>query len=58
MSKAKKPAGKSKEIKTPGTRAVEKYRPKMNKLTDAQRQKLLAHAMVTIYGQPENADRR
>ena len=58
MSKAKKPAVKSKEIKTPGTRAVEKYRPKMNKLADAQRQKLLAHAMVTIYGQPENADRR
>ena len=58
MSKAKKPAIKSKEIKTPGTRAVEKYRPKMNKLSDAQRQQLLAQAMVTIYGQPENADRR
>ena len=58
MSKAKKSAVKIKEVKTPGTRAVEKYRPKMNKLSDAQRQKLLAHAMVTIYGQPENADRR
>ncbi len=58
MSKAKKPAGKSKEAKTPGTRAVEKYRPAMNKLTDAQRQKLMAHAMVTIYGGAENADRR
>ncbi len=50
VSKAKKPAVKSKEIKTPGTRAVQKYRPKMNKLSDAERQKLLAHAMETIYG--------
>ncbi len=58
VSKAKKPAVKANESKTPGTQAVEKYRAKMNKLTDAQRQKLLARAMVTIYGQPENADRR
>ena len=44
--------------KTPGTVAVEKYRPAMNKLTDAEREKLMARAMVTIYGQPENAGRR
>ena len=37
---------------------VEKYRPAMNKLTDAQREKLMARAMVTIYGQQENAGRR
>jgi hypothetical protein len=54
----KKPAAKPKEKKTPGTRAVEKYRPRMNRLTDAEREKLLAQAMVTIYGQPANADRR
>ena len=54
----KKSAAKAKEKKTPGTIAVEKYRPKMNKLTDAEREKLLAQAMVTIYGQPANAHRR
>jgi hypothetical protein len=54
----KKPAAKAKEKKTPGTLAVEKYRPKMNKLTDAERKRLLAQAMVTIYGQPANAHRR
>jgi hypothetical protein len=54
----KKPAAKPKEKKTLGTLAVEKYRPKMNKLTDAERERLLAQAMVTIYGQPANADDR
>ena len=58
MSNAKKTTVKPKEKKTPGTIMVEKYRPKMNKLTDAERQKLLARAMVTIYGEPENADCR
>ena len=37
---------------------VDKYRPRMNKLTDVEREKLLALAMVTIYGQTANADRR
>jgi hypothetical protein len=46
------------EKKTPGTAIVEKYRPAMNKLTDADREKLMARAMITIYGQPENAGRR
>ena len=54
----KKPTAKPKEKKTPGTVAVEKYRPRMNKLTDAEREELLARAMVTIYGEPANADRR
>jgi hypothetical protein len=44
----KKAASKPKEKKTPGTIAVEKYRPKMNKLTKAERKRLLAQAMVTI----------
>ncbi len=43
-----KPAARPKEKKTPGTVAVEKYRPRMNRLTDAERERLLAQAMVTI----------
>ena len=58
VSKPKKPNASAPEKKTPGTVAVEKYRPAMNKLTDAEREKLMARAMVTIYGQPENAGRR
>ena len=58
VSKSKKSGANTREKKTPGTVAVEKYRPAMNKLTDAQREKLMARAMVTIYGQPENAGRR
>jgi hypothetical protein len=42
----KKPAARTKEKKTPGTAAVEKYRPRMNRPTDAEREKLLAHAMA------------
>jgi hypothetical protein len=53
----KKPAARSREKKTPGTLAVEKYRPMINKLTDAERKRLLAQAMATIYGEPANADR-
>ena len=58
VSKPKKSIASAPEKKTPGTVAVEKYRPAMNKLTDAEREKLIARAMVTIYGQPENAGRR
>ena len=58
VSKPKKPVANTTGKKTPGTLAVEKYRPAMNKLTDAEREKLMARAMVTIYGQPENAGRR
>lgn len=58
MSAIRKSAASPKEQKTPGSVAVAKYRPAMNKLSDAERQKLLARAMVTIYGQPKNADRR
>jgi hypothetical protein len=54
----KKTAVKQNGAKTPGTVAVEKYRPRMNKLTAAEREKLLAHAMVSIYGESANADRR
>ncbi len=45
--KARKGHGKSS-----GTRIVEKYRPKMNKLSDAERQDLMTRAMQLVYGQP------
>jgi hypothetical protein len=51
----KKPAAKPKEKKTPGTRGLEKYRSRMNRLAGAEREKLLAQAMVTIYDQPAKA---
>jgi len=54
----KKTDAKNREKKSSGTVAVEKYRPRMNKLTDAERERLLGQAMAAIYGQPENADRR
>ena len=58
MSKPKKHATPIQEKKTPGTVIVEKYRPAMNKITDAEHERLMAVAMVTIYGEPENAARR
>lgn len=51
MSMLKKAKNSKQTAKTPGTLAVEKYRPKMNGLSDAERQKLLAKAMVTIYAE-------
>ena len=38
------------EKKTPGTLAVEKHRPLMNKLTNAQRQRLRQRAVELLYG--------
>ena len=51
----------SREQKTKGTVIVEEHRPLMNKLTDAERQKLMKAGYELIYGgrrQPESADRR
>jgi hypothetical protein len=36
--------------KSPGTLTVEKYRPRMNKFTRAQRDRLLERAMQIAYG--------
>ena len=58
MSKPKKYATPIQEKKTPGTVIVEKYRPAMNRLTGAGHERLMAVALVTIYGEPENAARR
>ena len=38
------------EKKTPGTLTVAKHRPLMNKLTDAQRQRLRQRAAELLYG--------
>ncbi len=47
--------------KSVGTRIVEKYRPKMNNLTEAERKQLLQEGLATIYGapaEPSHAHRR
>ena len=46
------------EPKTPGTRAVEKYRPRMNKLTRAEREELRDYAMKLAYGSAPAPNRR
>jgi hypothetical protein len=38
------------ETKTPGTVAVEKHRPLLNKLTEAQRRQLRQRAAALLYG--------
>ena len=38
------------EPKTSGMRIVEKYRPRMSRLTDTERQKLMARGLQIIYG--------
>jgi hypothetical protein len=35
--------------KTTGTRIVEKYRPKMNQLTEADRKQLMEEGLAAIY---------
>ena len=45
-----KVANKTEARKTPGTLAVEKHRPQMNKLTPAQRQRLRQRAAELLYG--------
>jgi hypothetical protein len=47
--------------KTVGTRIVEKYRPKMNALSEAERKQLLQEGLAIIYGatpHPAHAHRR
>jgi hypothetical protein len=45
-----KAANKTEAKKTPGTLAVEKHRPLMNKLTNGQRQRLRHRAAELLYG--------
>lgn len=47
--KPKKPMTPQTEPKTSGIKLVEKYRSRMSRLTDAQRQKLMARGLQIIY---------
>ena len=46
--KTKKSAASEAERKTQGMRLGEKYRPRMSRLTDAERQKLMARGLTTF----------
>ena len=50
VSKSKKPVADTREKKTPGTVAVEKYRPAMNKLTAREREALIAEVASVVRG--------
>ena len=50
LSQRVKAANKIEAKKTPGTLAVERHRPLMNKLTAAQRQRLRQRAAALLYG--------
>jgi hypothetical protein len=43
------------ETKTTGVKMVEKYRPRMSRLTDAERQKLMGRGLQIVYGEPAEA---
>ena len=53
--KAAKPAA---EKKTPGTLAVEKHRPLLNKLSEAERRRLRTRAAELLYGHEAAASGR
>ncbi|MBI4661751.1 MAG: hypothetical protein HY735_23255 [Verrucomicrobia bacterium] len=46
--KTKKPVTSKAEPKTSGIKPVEKYRPRMSRLTDIKRQKLMARGLQII----------
>ena len=41
--------------KTIGTRIIEKYRPRMNQLSEAERKQLLEEGLATIYRAPADS---
>ncbi|MCI0535430.1 MAG: hypothetical protein L0Z50_09380 [Verrucomicrobiales bacterium] len=53
--KPKKPIRLETEPKTSGMKLVEKYRPRMSRLTDAERQRLMARGLQIIYGETPTA---
>jgi hypothetical protein len=55
VRKPQKPAADRKEKKTPGTILAEEARAAANKLTDAEREQLMAYAMRTIYAETTDA---
>ena len=48
--KTKKLVTPGTDLKTSGLKLVEKYRPRMSRLTDTERQKLMARGLQIIYG--------
>ena len=46
--KSKRPVTSKAEPKTSGMKLVEKYRPRMSRLTDVERQKLMARGLQII----------
>ena len=54
--KKNKPTKPEVAEKTVGTRIVEKYRPKMNHLTEAERKQLLDEGLAAIYHAPASPD--
>ena len=54
--KAKKPVASGSQPKSSGTKLVEKYRPRMSRLSDVERQKLMARGLQIIYGDTTAAE--
>ncbi len=48
--KTKKSAASESQSKSSGVKLVEKYRPRMSRLSDVERQKLMARGLQIIYG--------
>lgn len=48
--KTKKPVTPETRLKSSGMKLVAKYRPRMSRLTDTERQKLMARGLQMIYG--------
>jgi len=54
--KAKKSAASVSQRKSSGTKLVEKYRPRMSRLSDVERQRLMARGLQIVYGQKSAAE--
>ena len=54
--KTKKLAASASQPKSSGMKLVEKYRPQMSRLSDVERQKLMARGLQMIYGDAPAAE--
>ena len=54
--KKTKTAAPTPRSKSPGTRMVEKYRPRMNHLSEVERKRLLEEGLAIIYGATADRD--
>jgi hypothetical protein len=50
LVRIKKPTNPDGQQKSAGMKMVEKYRPRMSRLTDSERQKLMTRGLQMIYG--------